>query len=99
MILPDRVLGRPGANWIMSGVAIGPISLRTCATRSFRSSSPPALARHQGHVAVDPLPLDVVRIADDRRLRHFGMGDQRAFYFRRAEAVPGNIEHVINATR
>jgi hypothetical protein len=29
MILPERVLGRPGANWIMSGEAIGPISLRT----------------------------------------------------------------------
>ena len=26
MILPERVLGRPGANWIRSGVAIGPIA-------------------------------------------------------------------------
>src|SRR3546814_8258080 len=25
MILPERVLGRPGENWIVSGVAIGPI--------------------------------------------------------------------------
>ena len=25
MILPDRVLGRPGANWMASGVAMGPI--------------------------------------------------------------------------
>src|SRR3546814_4977811 len=30
MILPERVLGRPGVRWIWSGVAIGPISLRTC---------------------------------------------------------------------
>ena len=29
MILPERVFGRPGANWIRSGAAIGPISLRT----------------------------------------------------------------------
>src|SRR3954468_3278153 len=29
MILPERVLGRPGENWIWSGAAIGPISLRT----------------------------------------------------------------------
>ena len=29
MILPERVFGKPGAHWIMSGVAIGPISLRT----------------------------------------------------------------------
>src|SRR3954451_2259847 len=36
MILPERVLGRPGANWITSGEAIGPISLRTWATSSFR---------------------------------------------------------------
>ena len=30
MILPDRVLGRPGAQWMTSGVAMGPIALRTC---------------------------------------------------------------------
>ena len=35
MILPERVLGRPGAHWIRSGVAVGPISLRTCWTSSF----------------------------------------------------------------
>ena len=39
MILPERVFGRPGANWIRSGEAIGPISLRTQATSSLRSSS------------------------------------------------------------
>src|SRR6476646_6393159 len=38
MILPDRVLGRPGANWMTSGAAIGPISLRTHATSSLRRS-------------------------------------------------------------
>ena len=35
MILPDRVLGRPGANWITSGLAMGPISWPT----NFLSSS------------------------------------------------------------
>src|SRR5260370_29713729 len=39
MILPERVLGRPGANWIRSGEAIGPISRRTHATKSLRSAS------------------------------------------------------------
>ena len=39
MILPERVFGRPGENWIRSGEAIGPMSLRTQATSSFRSSS------------------------------------------------------------
>lgn len=27
---PERVLGRPGAQWMTSGVAIGPMALRTC---------------------------------------------------------------------
>ena len=35
MILPERVLGRPGANWITSGRAIGLIS---CETNFFSSS-------------------------------------------------------------
>ena len=39
MILPDRVFGRLGANWIISGEAIGPISLRTQVTNSLRNSS------------------------------------------------------------
>jgi antitoxin HicB len=39
MILPERVFGRPGANWMRSGEAIGPMSLRTQATSSLRSAS------------------------------------------------------------
>ena len=39
MILPERGLGRPGAHWIRSGFAIGPISLRTQPSSSLRSSS------------------------------------------------------------
>src|SRR5262245_48670722 len=39
MILPERVLGSPGENWIRSGVASGPISFLTCWTSSFFSSS------------------------------------------------------------
>ena len=39
MILPERVFGRLGENWIKSGEAIGPISLRTQATSSLRNSS------------------------------------------------------------
>ncbi len=39
MILPERVLGRLGAHWMMSTMAIGPISPRTMATSSFFSSS------------------------------------------------------------
>lgn len=39
MIFPDRVLGNPGAQWITSGVAMGPISVRTCWTSSALRSS------------------------------------------------------------
>ncbi|MNO00387.1 hypothetical protein D3C81_2202660 [compost metagenome] len=39
MILPERVFGRPGAHWITSGEAIGPISLRTQFFSSRRSAS------------------------------------------------------------
>ncbi|MNN75165.1 hypothetical protein D3C81_1914450 [compost metagenome] len=39
MILPDRVFGSPGAHWITSGEAIGPISLRTQFFSSRRSCS------------------------------------------------------------
>ena len=35
MILPDRVFGSAGANWILSGTAMGPISLRTWFASSF----------------------------------------------------------------
>src|SRR6267154_1623307 len=39
MILPERVFGSDGENWMRSGEAIGPISLRTQATSSLRNSS------------------------------------------------------------
>ncbi len=38
MILPERVLGRPGAQWMTSGVAIGPMTSRTVAISSFFSA-------------------------------------------------------------
>lgn len=38
MILPDRVFGRPGAQWMTSGVATGPMCWRTSAMSSLRSS-------------------------------------------------------------
>ena len=96
MILPERVFGRPGANWMRSGEAIGPISLRTQSRSSVLSWSE-GLVRHQRHVAIDALALDVVRIADHRGLRHFGMGDQRGLDLRRTHAVPGDVDHVVDA--
>ena len=39
MILPLRVFGRPGVKWMMSGLAMGPISLRTWLRSYFSSAS------------------------------------------------------------
>mmetsp|Transcript_3434 Transcript_3434/g.7500 ORF Transcript_3434/g.7500 Transcript_3434/m.7500 type:complete len:253 (-) Transcript_3434:511-1269(-) len=36
IILPERVFGRPGAQWMTSGVAMGPMALRTAAISSWR---------------------------------------------------------------
>jgi hypothetical protein len=79
-----------------SGVAIGPISLRTQATSSFavlRSGS----FGHQGDIGVDALALDVVREADHGRFGHLRMRDQRAFHFGGADAVAGHVDHVVDA--
>ena len=35
MILPERVFGSAGAQWITSGAAMGPISLRTWSFSSY----------------------------------------------------------------
>ena len=97
MILPERVFGRPGANWIRSGAAIGPISLRTHADQLLAQVLGRLLAGHQRHVGVDALALDVVRIADDRGLRHLRVRDQRALDLGRAHAVAGDVDHVVDA--
>jgi len=68
MILPERVFGRFGAHCNRSGAAIGLISLRTHWTSSMRSGSLGSSSARQRHIGVDALALDVVRIADDRRL-------------------------------
>ena len=39
MIFPERVLGRPGANWITSGLAIGERCLETHCFSSSASAS------------------------------------------------------------
>ena len=46
MILPDRVFGNPGANWIRSGDAVGPITLRTCGDKFFLQRIIASLTRH-----------------------------------------------------
>src|SRR5690606_41341255 len=55
-------------------------------------------AFHQADIAINALPLDVVRVADHSRFADLGMADQRAFDFGCAHAVAGYVDHVIDAT-
>ena len=52
---------------------------------------------HQGHISVDPLPLDRVRVAHHGGFRHRLVQHQGAFDFRRAETVARHIQHIVNA--
>ena len=79
-----------------SGVAIGLISARTWLRSSASSAALPLLAGDQGDVAIDALALDVVRVADHRRLGDLGVADQRAFDLGGAEPVAGDVEHVVD---
>ena len=57
------------------------------------------LARVQSHVAIDPLPLDIVRIADDGGFGHFGMQDQRALDLGGAHAVARDVDDIVHPPR
>ena len=97
MILPERVLGRPGENWIWSGAANGPISFLHVRDQLLAQLLARLIALDQRDVAVDALALDVVRIADHGGLGHLGMRDQRQFHLRRAEPVARHVDHVVDA--
>ena len=70
MILPERVFGRPGANWTASGEAMGDLAAHPgdelLAQRVVRLDAP-----HERHIGVNALAFEIMRIADDR-----GLGDQ-----------------------
>ena len=87
MILPERVFGRPGANWIRSGEAIGADLLAHPADQFLPQLVGRLLAGHQRDIGVDALALDVVRIADHGGFRDLRMRDQRRFDFGRAHAM------------
>lgn len=75
MIFPERVLGRPGALWITSGIAKGPIDLRSCI---FNACSSSALnnALTENDVGVDALALDLMGHGDNGGLNHIRMPRQ-----------------------
>src|SRR5262249_38738351 len=52
---------------------------------------------HQGDVGVDALALDLVRVADHGGLGHGRVADQGALDLGGAEAVAGDVDHVVDA--
>ncbi|KAF5036203.1 hypothetical protein DSECCO2_577490 [anaerobic digester metagenome] len=57
----------------------------------------PGPGRVGDHERLGHLALDLVRHADDRRLGHEAVRAQRGLDLGRAQAVPGDIEHVVGA--
>ncbi len=51
----------------------------------------------QRYISINALPLDIVRVADDRGFGHLGMRDERAFDFGCAHTVARDIDDIVNA--
>src|SRR5438270_2879096 len=51
----------------------------------------------QGDEGVNRLALDVVRVCDDRGLRDFRVGDERAFDLGGADTMTRDVDHVVDA--
>jgi hypothetical protein len=86
--------------WMTSGVANGPMAWRTCLERSLEladGSRSGSNSADQRDVGVDALALDVVREADHGGFRDGLVFVDRAFDFGRAEAVAGDVQHVVDA--
>ena len=96
MILPERVLGSAGANWMRSGAARAPMSLRTSSFELLAQRVVAFLAGVERDERVDRRALDLVGHADHRGLGDLGMADQRAFDFGGADAVAGDVDHVVD---
>ena len=79
-----------------SGLAIAPIFFATCCRSSSASSGVPDDAFLHGHKRRHGLALDVVGAADDGRLGDLRVVDQRAFDLHRPDAMPGDVEHVVD---
>jgi len=99
MILPLRVFGRLGTKVISSGTAREAISVFTCCLISLMSSS---LAATPGFNTMNafirsPFISSGLPMTADSRDR--GVGDQRVFHFRAADAVAGHVHYVVAAAQ
>ena len=97
MIFPDRVLGRSAANRMSSGRAIAPIFLTTCSLSSATSAGDRGIAFLEDDERRNRLTLQIVRAADNRRFGDPWMIHQRALHFHRADPVPGDVDHIVDA--
>ena len=81
-----------------SGRAIAPIFLHDVLLQLARPAPRVALRPFlQRHERRHRLALDLVRPADDRRLGDLRMVDERALDLHRADAVAGDVQHVVDA--
>ena len=71
--------------------------MATHAISSFFSSSVGLRAGFERDERGDALAFHLVRHADHRRLGDRFMGDQRAFDLHRAQAMAGDIDHIVDA--
>ena len=98
MILPLRVLGSASVKRISSGWASAPISLRDpvdqLLLQRVRSACGPLASVTN---AAMPWPFISCGMPTHRGLGDRGVGDQRAFDLHRAQAVAGDVEHVVDA--
>ena len=97
MILPERVFGRPGANWITSRRGDRADFLAHPADQFLAQMFVRLGVVHQRHIGVDALALDVVRIAPRGRLANVGVGEEGALDLRRADAMAGHVDYVVDA--
>jgi hypothetical protein len=96
MILPERVLGRPGAHCRTSGRSnradfLADVGDQFLAQRLGRFD-----ADFQGDIGVNTLTLDVVREADHGRFGDRRMQHQRRFDLGGAHAVTGHVDHIVH---
>ena len=70
MILPERVFGSAGANWIKSGVAIGEIAVPHMGDQFLAQSFAACLPSIQRDKDINALPFDIMRTADNGGFGH-----------------------------
>ena len=96
MIFPLRVFGSASAKRTSSGFAIAPMCLSDVVAQLFfqaRSGLHAAFQRHENDHA---LAFEFVRAAHRGGFRDSRVTNERAFDFRSAKAMAGDVQHVVD---